>query len=95
MPIRTVFVANRAEIARRVFRTARRLGLRTVAVASAADRDLPHAREADRTVLLDGPSALDPRNTDTFFDSAYWPLTATSSNPSPFTSPSPPTFMPQ
>ncbi|MCB9686135.1 MAG: ATP-grasp domain-containing protein [Alphaproteobacteria bacterium] len=56
MPIHTVFVANRAEIARRVFRTARRLGMGTVAVASEADRSLPHAREADRTVLLDGPS---------------------------------------
>ncbi len=55
MPITSVFVANRAEIARRVFRTARRLGLRTVAVATAADRDLPYAREADRAVLLDGP----------------------------------------
>ncbi|MCA9489231.1 MAG: ATP-grasp domain-containing protein, partial [Myxococcales bacterium] len=58
MPIHTVFVANRAEIARRVFRTARRMGLRTVAVASEADRDLPHAREADRAVLLEGPSEV-------------------------------------
>ncbi len=54
--MRTVFVANRGEIARRVFRTARSLGYRTAAVASVADRDLPYAREADRTVLLDGPS---------------------------------------
>jgi acetyl/propionyl-CoA carboxylase alpha subunit len=54
--MRTVFVANRGEIARRVFRTARSLGYRTVAVASEADRNLPYVREADRAVLLPGPS---------------------------------------
>ena len=52
----TVFVANRAEIAHRVIRTARSLGYRTAVACSPADRDLPFAAAADRVVVWDGPS---------------------------------------
>ena len=51
----TLLVANRGEIARRIFRTARRLGLRTVAVHSDADAAQPFVREADRALRL-GPA---------------------------------------
>jgi propionyl-CoA carboxylase alpha chain len=49
-----VLVANRGEIARRVFRSCESLGLATVAVYSDADADLPHAHEADAAVRLPG-----------------------------------------
>ena len=52
----TVLVANRGEIARRVFRTAKRMGLRTVAVYSDADADAPFVREADVAIRI-GPAA--------------------------------------
>jgi len=51
----TVLVANRGEIARRIFRTAKRMGLRTVAVYSDADADAPFVREADAAIRI-GPA---------------------------------------
>ncbi|AZE18277.1 Methylcrotonyl-CoA carboxylase biotin-containing subunit [Pseudomonas chlororaphis subsp. aureofaciens] len=55
----TLLVANRGEIACRVMRTAKALGLTTVAVHSATDRDARHSREADLRVDLGGSKAAD------------------------------------
>ncbi len=54
-----VLIANRGEVALRVIRACRELGLKTVAVATEADREAPHAREADRVELLEGRGYLD------------------------------------
>ncbi len=53
---KSVLVANRGEIARRVFATARRMGIATVAVYSEADAGAAHVADADRSVLI-GPAA--------------------------------------
>ena len=56
---RSVLVANRGEIALRVMRTARAMGLRTIAVYSETDRDARHAREADASICIGGPAPRD------------------------------------
>ncbi|MDP9265782.1 MAG: hypothetical protein M3O91_06670, partial [Chloroflexota bacterium] len=55
--VTTLLVANRGEIARRIFRTAKRMGLRTVAVYSDADAGLPFVREADAALRIGPPPA--------------------------------------
>ena len=51
--IRTLLIANRGEIARRIMRTCRDLGISTVAVHSDADAHAPFVAEADRDMRLD------------------------------------------
>ncbi len=66
-----LLVANRGEIARRIIRTARRLGIRTIAVYSDADAGLPFVSEADEAVLI-GPAnpAQSYRNTEAILAAA-------------------------
>ena len=58
--LESVLVANRGEIARRVQRTARRMGIRAIAVYSDADADLPFVHEADEAVHI-GPAPARPQ----------------------------------
>ncbi len=54
MEIRKLLVANRGEIALRIFRTCRTLGIATVAVVAPDDRESLHARDADETIEIAG-----------------------------------------
>ncbi|MGW2624226.1 acetyl-CoA carboxylase biotin carboxylase subunit [Micromonospora taraxaci] len=69
--IESLLVANRGEIARRIIRTAKRLGIRAIAVHSEADADLPFVAEADEAILI-GPAnpALSYRNTEAILAAA-------------------------
>src|SRR5229473_6238496 len=52
-----ILIANRGEIACRIIKTARRMGIETVAVCSEADRDALHVEMADEAVLIGPPAA--------------------------------------
>ncbi|SBT49897.1 acetyl-CoA carboxylase biotin carboxylase subunit [Micromonospora auratinigra] len=69
--IESLLVANRGEIARRIIRTAKRLGIRAIAVHSEADADLPFVTEADEAVCV-GPAnpALSYRNVEAILAAA-------------------------
>src|SRR6186713_1251895 len=54
-----ILIANRGEIACRVIKTARRMGIETVAVYSEADRDALHVEMADEAVLIGPPAAAE------------------------------------
>ena len=55
----TILIANRGEIACRVIKTAREMGIATVAVYSDADRRALHVKMADESVNIGPPAAMD------------------------------------
>ena len=57
--VQRVLVANRGEIVVRIARTARRLGIATVAIHSDADRDAPHVRACDDALAIGGFAATE------------------------------------
>src|SRR5258708_38655879 len=54
---KTILIANRGEIACRIIKTARRMGIRTIAVYSEADKDALHVEMADEAVAIGPPAA--------------------------------------
>jgi acetyl-CoA carboxylase biotin carboxylase subunit len=69
--IESLLIANRGEIARRIIRTAKRLGIRAIAVYSEADAGMPFVTEADEAICV-GPAnpALSYRNTEAILAAA-------------------------
>lgn len=68
-PFSSILVANRGEIACRIMRTAKSMGLRVIAVYSEADANAPHVQMADEAVLLGpAPVADSYLNADKIFD---------------------------
>jgi len=57
--IKKVLIANRGEIALRILRACREMGIKTVAIHSTADRDLKHVRLADESVCIGPPPSLE------------------------------------
>ena len=55
--LRSILVANRGEIAVRINKTAKRLGIRTIAIHTAVDAASTHVSSADESVLLSGPDS--------------------------------------
>ena len=71
MKFESLLVANRGEIALRVMRTAKRMGLRTVAVYSDADHDAPHVRAADAALRIGAAAPRDSYlNVEAILDAA-------------------------
>jgi acetyl-CoA carboxylase biotin carboxylase subunit len=57
--IKKLLIANRGEIALRILRACREMGIKTVAIHSTADRDLKHVRLADEAVCIGPPSSME------------------------------------
>ncbi len=57
--LKKILIANRGEIALRILRACREMGIKTVAVHSDADRDLKHVRLADEAVCIGPPQSID------------------------------------
>ncbi len=53
--INTILIANRGEIASRIIRTCKKMGIRSIAVYSEVDKDLPYVREADIAIHIGAP----------------------------------------
>lgn len=58
-PINAILIANRGEIASRVIRTCRKMGIKAIAVYSGADRDSPFVAQADEAVFLGGSAPVE------------------------------------